>query len=71
MSFSFYVLDLQKIEKRISSKEYSRLNEFIYDVKRLFDNCYYYNGMQSPFSHLAKNLENFFNQKFKQLISEV
>lgn len=57
--------DLQQIEKRINSKGYSTLSEFIADMTKIFDNCRFYNSKESAFYRCAESLEAYFVQKIK------
>lgn len=57
--------DLQTIERRLLSRHYTRLSEFIGDMTKIFDNCRYYNPRHSPFYQCAEVLEAFFVHKIK------
>ncbi|XP_078454858.1 nucleosome-remodeling factor subunit BPTF isoform X9 [Lampetra planeri] len=58
-------MDLSTIEKRLSSRFYSKLAEFVGDMTKMFDNCRYYNPGESTFAKCAEVLETFFVQKLK------
>lgn len=57
--------DLQTIERRLQSRQYQKLSEFIGDMTKIFDNCRYYNPRNSPFYQCAEVLEAFFVHKIK------
>lgn len=58
-------MDLQTIERRLQSRHYQKLSEFIGDMTKIFDNCRYYNPRNSPFYQCAEVLEAFFVHKIK------
>lgn len=61
------LLDLQKVELKISEQTYNRLSEFIGDMTKIFDNCRYYNPKESPFFKCAESLEAYFVNKIQFL----
>lgn len=58
-------MDLQTIERRLQTRHYQKLSEFIGDMTKIFDNCRYYNPRNSPFYQCAEVLEAFFVHKIK------
>ncbi|KAH7986971.1 hypothetical protein HPB49_025939 [Dermacentor silvarum] len=58
-------MDLQTIERRLQTRHYEKLSEFIGDMTKIFDNCRYYNPRNSPFYQCAEVLEAFFVHKIK------
>ena len=63
--------DLSIIEDRIHDDHYNFLVEFVQDVTKVFDNCRYYNGTDSPFYHCAEVLETMFVSRLKMLRQKV
>jgi bromodomain-containing factor 1 len=64
-------MDLSQVERRLTAKEYQHVNDFISDVRLIFDNCYLYNGRDAPISILAQNLEEVFNNQLRKMPSLV
>lgn len=62
---SLSLIDLKKIEHKLSTKQYTKLAQFIGDVTKMFDNCRYYNGPKTTFYNCAESLEGFFVNKIK------
>lgn len=62
-------MDFGTIDKRLASKLYQTVNEFMDDVKLVFTNCYTFNGHESAISMMAKNLEMIFNKQILQMPS--
>ena len=46
-------MDLGTIKKKLFFNVYDSLNEFIYDMKLVFDNCVKYNGPQNLIAKYA------------------
>ncbi|RKP22227.1 Bromodomain-containing protein, partial [Syncephalis pseudoplumigaleata] len=60
-------MDLSKVERRLTSKEYAHVNDFIADVRLIFENCYLYNGRESDVSIMAQNVEEVFNNQIRKM----
>ncbi|KAK3091634.1 hypothetical protein FSP39_021392 [Pinctada imbricata] len=60
-------MDLQTVEKRVGTKQYPRLADFVKDVTKVFDNCRLYNPPDTPFYQCAEVLETFFVQRLKSV----
>jgi len=59
-------MDLGTIETKLKEQQYTSGDEFYADVKLIFKNCYKYNGVDSPVSGLAKQLEKVFDKKWTE-----
>uniref|UniRef100_A0A8C4PXK6 Bromo domain-containing protein n=1 Tax=Eptatretus burgeri TaxID=7764 RepID=A0A8C4PXK6_EPTBU len=57
--------DLSTIERRLATRTYTKLAEFVGDITKMFDNCRYYNPPESTFVKCAEVLETSFVQKLK------
>jgi len=57
-------MDLGTIDTKLKEQQYSTADEFHGDMKLIFKNCYKYNGVDSPVSQLAKQLEKVFDKKW-------
>jgi len=58
-------MDLGTMTEKLRQKKYITLTDFVADVSRIFDNCRYYNPIDSSFYRCAEVIENFFVQKLK------
>uniref|UniRef100_UPI00358E9432 nucleosome-remodeling factor subunit BPTF isoform X2 n=1 Tax=Myxine glutinosa TaxID=7769 RepID=UPI00358E9432 len=58
-------MDLSTIERRLATRTYTKLAEFVGDITKMFDNCRYYNPPESTFVKCAEVLETSFVQKLK------
>jgi hypothetical protein len=56
-------MDLSMIRKKLSEQQaYSTRLEFEEDIRLMFSNCYYFNGLDAEVSRMAKRLERYFDQ---------
>ncbi|RKO90560.1 transcription factor, partial [Blyttiomyces helicus] len=62
-------MDISTIEKKLSA--YTKAQEFIDDVDLMFNNCYLFNGKDSPIGLMAQNLETSFRRQLVRLTAEV
>lgn len=55
-------MDLGTVQAKVNAREYSSLDQFIADVRLIFTNCYTFNGVDSPISLMAAELEKAFDR---------
>lgn len=59
-------MDLGTIRKKLDTGMYTRADQFEYDVRLVFSNCYTYNPPESDVCKMARELEAIFEQKMSQ-----
>ncbi|KAL1132310.1 hypothetical protein AAG570_010266 [Ranatra chinensis] len=62
-------MDLQTIGKRLSQNEYKSRDEFVSDVRLIFDNCETFNEDNSPVGKAGHTLRLFFETRWADLTS--
>ncbi|KAJ1680356.1 hypothetical protein EV182_000138 [Spiromyces aspiralis] len=62
-------MDLSTVEKKLKSQQYPNVAQFKADLKLVFDNCYLYNGKDSPIGLMAQNLEKVFGNQIQNMPS--
>lgn len=53
-------MDFGTIKKRISTNAYKNINEFVSDMRLVFENCILYNGLENTVSKCAMEIREHF-----------
>ncbi|CCG80638.1 putative Transcription regulator BDF1 [Taphrina deformans PYCC 5710] len=59
-------MDLATMQQKLNAGEYESADDFEYDMRLMFRNCYKYNGPGTPVNAMGKRLENVFNEKWAE-----
>ncbi|KAJ1554539.1 histone acetyltransferase [Nowakowskiella sp. JEL0078] len=62
--------NLGTLSNLVAADKYHRLDDFVTDVRKIFNNCRVYNEDGTPYFKCATKLEKFFNERLKSLIEE-
>ncbi|KAF9397339.1 hypothetical protein BGX21_008954, partial [Mortierella sp. AD011] len=63
-------MDLSTVENKLNAVEYETFEDFGKDIKLIFDNCYLYNGTESPVSLAATSLNNAYERLLRRMPKE-
>lgn len=55
-------MDLETIETKLLGRQYATVLEFAVDARRIWENCYLYNGKDFVFSQYASSLSGQFEE---------
>lgn len=58
-------MDLGTVRKKVMHNSYASVEDFISDIKLIWENCYKYNGEIHDISRCAKELETNFQEYCK------
>lgn len=53
-------MDLGTIKRKLNYNVYNNIQEYIYDMKLVFDNCVKYNGKENQIAKYAIEIKNIF-----------
>ncbi|XP_059156808.1 nucleosome-remodeling factor subunit BPTF-like isoform X2 [Physella acuta] len=62
-------MDLTIVEAKLFTKAYHKLNDFMKDITKIFDNCRLYNPVDTAYFQCAEVVETYFAQRVKALRS--
>lgn len=62
-------MDLETVEKKISSHKYHSRTEFLSDIQLISHNCEKFNGVESTFTKQAKVLVDFTKKALEEVFS--
>lgn len=60
-------MDLSTMEVKLENNKYEKMEDFIYDLRLVCNNCRMYNGENTSYFKYANRLEKFFNNKVKEI----
>lgn len=60
-------MDLNRVETKLNNSDYSSVEEFVADVRLVFNNCFKYNGPEAMISVLCQNVESAFEKSLRQM----
>ncbi|KAG0671962.1 histone acetyltransferase [Maudiozyma exigua] len=60
-------MDLSTMEIKLENNKYEKMEDFIYDLRLVCNNCRMYNGENTSYFKYANRLEKFFTNKVKEI----
>ncbi|KAG1140984.1 hypothetical protein G6F38_008738 [Rhizopus arrhizus] len=60
-------IDLTLIDQKLNQNEYVTVDDFVADVRLVFNNCFKYNGPEAMISVLCQNVESAFEKGLRQM----
>lgn len=60
-------MDLTTVDKKLNSGQYSSVDQWICDVRLVFNNCFKFNGPEATISMLCQNVESAFEKSLRQM----
>lgn len=62
-----YPMDLSTVDRKLHVGDYDAVEEFINDIRLVFNNCYKFNGPEAMISMLCQNVESAFEKSLRQM----
>jgi Bromodomain len=63
-------MDLSTVDKNLANGRYQKLDEFVADMRLIFNNCYTFNRPGDPVYDMGKRSEKLFDKLLEKTISE-
>ncbi|KAI8339289.1 Bromodomain-containing protein [Blakeslea trispora] len=60
-------MNLLLVDQKLANTEYANVEDFISDVRLIFNNCFKYNGPEAMISVLCQNVESAFEKSLRQM----
>ncbi|KAI8974697.1 Bromodomain-containing protein [Pilobolus umbonatus] len=60
-------MDLSTVDRKLNSGEYDTVEDFIADIRLVFNNCFKFNGPEAMISMLCQNVESAFEKSLRQM----
>lgn len=60
-------MDLMMVDRKLNASEYASVDDFVADVRLIFNNCFKYNGPEAMISVLCQNVESAFEKSLRQM----
>ncbi|KAI7890294.1 Bromodomain-containing protein [Mucor mucedo] len=60
-------MDLTTVDHKLNAGEYENVEEFINDIRLVFNNCFKFNGPEAMISMLCQNVESAFEKSLRQM----
>lgn len=60
-------MDLTTVDHKLNNGDYENVEEFITDIRLVFNNCFKFNGPEAMISMLCQNVESAFEKSLRQM----
>lgn len=60
-------MDLSTVDRRLNTGQYDSVDDFISDIRLVFNNCFKFNGPEAMISMLCQNVESAFEKSLRQM----
>jgi hypothetical protein len=60
-------MDLSTVDRRLNANQYQKVEDFVQDIRLVFNNCFKFNGPEAMISMLCQNVESAFEKSLRQM----
>ncbi|KAI8877363.1 Bromodomain-containing protein [Backusella circina FSU 941] len=60
-------MDLSTVDRRLHANQYQKVEDFVEDIRLVFNNCFKFNGPEAMISMLCQNVESAFEKSLRQM----
>lgn len=60
-------MDLTSVDRKLNGGQYDKVEDFVAEIRLVFNNCFKFNGPEAMISMLCQNVESAFEKSLRQM----